>query len=69
MKRKRFTETQIVAVLHEASGGTSIREVCRRHGITETTFFRWRAKYVASTAGWCSRRLNASSSSRMRTGG
>lgn len=45
MKRKRFTETQIVAVSHEASGGTSIREVCRRHGSTETTFFRWRAKY------------------------
>lgn len=45
MKRKRFTETQIVGILHEAGGGTSIREVCRRHGVTETTFFRWRAKY------------------------
>lgn len=44
MKRHRLTETQIVAVLHEARGGTSMREVCRRHGITETTFLRWRAK-------------------------
>jgi putative transposase len=31
--------------LHEASGADSIREVCRTHGITETTFYRWRAKY------------------------
>ena len=45
MKRKRFTEEQIVGVLHEAAGGTTIKELCRRHGITETTFYRWRAKY------------------------
>jgi putative transposase len=45
MKRTRFTEEQIIAVLHEASGPMSIREVSRNHGITEQTFFRWRAKY------------------------
>lgn len=45
MKRTRFTQEQIIAVLHEASGSVSIREVCRKHGITEQTFFRWRAKY------------------------
>lgn len=45
MKRTRFTEEQIIAVLHEAGGTVSIREVCRKHGITEQTFFRWRAKY------------------------
>ena len=45
MKRTRFTETQIVGILHEAGGRTSIREVCRRHGVTKTTFFRWRATY------------------------
>jgi putative transposase len=45
VKRKRFTEEQIVGVLHEAAGGTMIKELCRRHGITETTFYRWRAKY------------------------
>ena len=47
MKRKRFTEEQIVAVLHEASGETPAREVARRHGVAETTLYRWRAKYGA----------------------
>jgi putative transposase len=45
MKRTRFTEEQIIGVLQEAGGAVSIREVCRKHGITEQTFFRWRAKY------------------------
>lgn len=44
MKRTRFTDEQIVGALHEASGAGNIREVCRKHGITETTFYRWRAK-------------------------
>ncbi|GJG89301.1 transposase [Gemmatimonadetes bacterium T265] len=48
MKRKRFTEEPIVAVLHEATAaGTTAREVARRHGVTETTRYRWRAKYGA----------------------
>lgn len=38
MKRKRFAEAQIVGVLHEAAPGTSVRELCRRHGGTETMF-------------------------------
>ncbi len=56
MKKARFTEAQIVQILHENERGTEARELCRRHGITETTFepvalrcraagYRWRKKY------------------------
>lgn len=46
MKKARFTEEQKIGVLHEAAGQDGkVREICRRHGITETTFYRWRAKY------------------------
>ena len=45
MKRSRFTETQIVAILKEADGGSSVKDVCRRHGISEATFYNWKSKY------------------------
>ena len=45
MKRARFTDEQIVGILHENDRGTEARELCRRHGITETTFYGWRKKY------------------------
>ncbi len=43
--KKRFTEEQIIRILREAESGVQIREVCRRHNVTEQTFFRWRNKY------------------------
>lgn len=44
--QKRFSEEQIIGILREAEvDGAVIREVCRRHNITEQTFFRWRNKF------------------------
>ena len=46
MKRSRFTETQIIAILKEAdSGATTIREVCRKHGFSDGTYYKWKSKY------------------------
>ena len=45
MKRKRFTEEQIIGVLNEAEQTGNIREVCRLNNITEQTFYPWRTKY------------------------
>lgn len=45
MRTSKFTDEQIVAALRQAEGGTPVIELCRRLGITETTFYRWRKKY------------------------
>ena len=47
MQRRRFREEQIIGILQEVEAGATIREMCRRHGIAETTYYRWRTKYGA----------------------
>ena len=47
MARKRYTEEQIIAVLNEAEAGTKTVELCRRHGMSEGTFYKWKVKYGA----------------------
>ena len=49
MKRKRFTEEQIIGVLKEAKAGAKPAELCRRHGISEATYYNWKAKYAGMT--------------------
>ena len=44
--KKRFTEEQIIHVLKEADAGATAKEVCRRHGISENTFYRWKSKFA-----------------------
>jgi putative transposase len=45
MKRKRFTEEQIIAVLKEHEAGAKTADLARKHGISEATFYNWKAKY------------------------
>jgi len=45
MRKSRFTECQIIGILHELEGGAKIVDVCRRHGVADATIHRWRQKY------------------------
>lgn len=45
MKRSRFTEEQIIGVLKEHQAGVSAADLCRKHGISDATFYNWRSRY------------------------
>jgi putative transposase len=49
VKKKRFSEEQIIAVLKEAEAGAKVLDLCRRHGISDATFYNWKAKYAGMT--------------------
>jgi len=45
MKRSRFSEEQVIGILKEHEAGAKTADVCRRHGISDATFYKWKAKY------------------------
>ena len=49
MAHKRYTEEQIIAVLKEGAAGTPVRELCRKHGMSDGAYYNWKAKYAGMT--------------------
>ncbi|SFU17805.1 putative transposase [Pseudovibrio denitrificans] len=45
MKRNRFSEEQIIGILKEHQAGLSARDLCRKYGVSDATFYKWRSKY------------------------
>ena len=50
MKSSRFTETQIIAILKEADAGILVKDICRKHGISDATYYNWKSKYGGMAA-------------------
>jgi len=55
MKTSRFTESQIIAILKQAEGGTPVPELCREHGMSSATFYKWRSKFGGMDASLMAR--------------
>jgi putative transposase len=50
MKKSRFTETQIITILKEAGAGVLVKDICRKHGISDATYYNWKSKYGGMSA-------------------
>lgn len=55
MKKSRYTDSQIMAILKQAEAGTPVPELCREHGMSSATFYKWRAKYGGMDASLIAR--------------
>lgn len=55
MKSSRFTDSQIIAILKQAEGGSPVTELCREHGFSSATFYKWRAKFGGMDASMMAR--------------
>lgn len=49
MKAKKYTEEQIIAVLKEGEAGAKVADLCRKHGMSDATYYNWKAKYAGMT--------------------
>lgn len=54
MKQRRFSETQIMQILKQAEGGVPVAELCREHGMSSASFYKWRSKYGGMDASMIS---------------
>ncbi len=43
--KRRFTEEQIIGILHQAEAGIKVKDLCRQHNVSEQTYYRWKSKY------------------------
>tara|TARA_R110001606_G_scaffold51286_1_gene127819 strand:+ start:9447 stop:9713 length:267 start_codon:yes stop_codon:yes gene_type:complete len=55
MKKLRFSDSQILSILKQAEGGTPVPELCREHGMSNATFYKWRAKFGGMDASMMAR--------------
>ena len=55
MKRSRFTDSQIIAILKESEAGARVPDLCRTHGMSDATFYKWRAKFGGMDASMMKR--------------
>ena len=55
MKTSKFSETQIVAILRQQDSGVKVADICREHGISQATFYKWRSKYGGMDASMLKR--------------
>ena len=55
MKKSRYTDSQILAILKQAEAGTPVQELCREHGMSSATFYKWRSKYGGMDASLMAR--------------
>ncbi|OHV95999.1 transposase [Janthinobacterium lividum] len=55
MKTSRFTDSQIIAILKQAEGGSPVPELCREHGISNATYYKWRSKFGGMDASLMAR--------------
>jgi putative transposase len=59
MRKSKFSESQIVAMLKEGEAGMSVAEVCRKHGISAATWYAWKSKYAGVTGSELARHPRA----------